>query len=90
MLIEQHLIFKGIVQGVGFRFTMFKFAEELDLKGTVKNLSDGTVEAYLQGKKESIDLCIEKLKSHFGSKISTIILKQESIPTQHFSSFQII
>lgn len=39
----------GRVQGVGYRYWAASRAEELELRGYVRNLTDGTVEALLIG-----------------------------------------
>lgn len=49
-----HIIFRGRVQGVGFRFQTKMLADSLKLTGSVKNMDDGSVEVYIQGSKESI------------------------------------
>ncbi len=47
-----HLIIRGHVQGVFFRARTRDMAEGLGLKGWVRNLSDGNVEAVFEGPKE--------------------------------------
>ena len=44
MQIRKHMIFSGEVQGVGFRYRAFVYAQELGLTGWVINLDDGRVE----------------------------------------------
>ena len=44
-----HVRFVGEVQGVGFRWTARKVAQELALSGWVRNEPDGSVEIELQG-----------------------------------------
>ena len=48
-MIAKKVIFTGRVQGVGFRYTTKQIALGFDVSGTVKNLSDGTVELRLMG-----------------------------------------
>ena len=68
-VIAKHIIFKGSVQGVGFRYTSRRIAKKYDLTGYVKNLSDGTVEMLIQGPKTDIDYCIEDICASFSSYI---------------------
>lgn len=55
------IIFKGRVQGVGFRFHSLRIATDLNLTGSVKNLYDGSVEVYVQGHTENIDAFVREL-----------------------------
>lgn len=59
---EMHAIVKGNVQGVGFRAKTHYYAQGLGLKGSVRNLPDGTVEIYAHGTKEYLEQLIEQLK----------------------------
>ncbi len=64
-MLELHLIFRGNVQGVGFRATAKQKADKLHLTGYVKNLSDKSVEMILQGKEENLQVFLLYLKSQF-------------------------
>ncbi len=55
MLKREHLIVSGVVQGVGFRKFIERRAKELDLRGWVRNLDDGTVEISAQGQNYALD-----------------------------------
>lgn len=63
MSMQQALInITGKVQGVGYRYSAFHVAQKLGLKGYVRNMSDGSVEALVQGAKLSISQFIEWCK----------------------------
>ena len=49
------LVIKGRVQGVGYRYSAKVKAESMDIRGSVKNLRDGSVFLTAQGEKEAID-----------------------------------
>lgn len=53
-IIRRHFIFRGNVQGVGFRYRAYYEAEKLGISGWVRNLYDGTVEMEAQGEEEKI------------------------------------
>lgn len=42
-IVKAKLNVQGVVQGVGFRFTTKKLADQLDVHGIVRNESDGSV-----------------------------------------------
>ncbi|MGB8359799.1 MAG: acylphosphatase [Acidimicrobiia bacterium] len=49
----------GLVQGVGYRQTCRRVARSLDLVGWVRNLPDGSVEAFAQGGDGALDSLLE-------------------------------
>ena len=49
------IIFKGRVQGVGFRWRVLEICNNLHLTGYVRNLENGDVQAQIQGEKEDLD-----------------------------------
>jgi len=68
-MVRADIHFIGTVQGVGFRYTTLSFAQQLSLRGWVKNLSDGSVEAVIEGPREKIEELLSRLKGQFGSFI---------------------
>lgn len=50
-----HIIIYGRVQGVWFRAHTKEMADKLGIKGWVRNLPDGSVEAVFEGDEKSIE-----------------------------------
>ena len=65
-MMAKHIIFKGHVQGVGFRYTSLRAASRNQLTGWVRNLPDGSVEMLAQGQSQDIDDCINDITESFG------------------------
>ncbi|MEM0232663.1 MAG: carbamoyltransferase HypF [Candidatus Nezhaarchaeales archaeon] len=61
-LVKAIIHVSGVVQGVGFRPFVYRLAVSLDLKGYVVNLGDAGVEVVVEGKRDSIERFIEKLR----------------------------
>lgn len=74
----RHIIFKGRVQGVGFRFTVLNAASRYRLTGYVRNVPDGTVEMLAQGPAADIDDCINRIEQSFADYVAEA--KTEDIP----------
>lgn len=60
-MVRAHVYVSGRVQGVFFRYETRSLAQELGVKGWVRNLPDGRVEAVFEGEetlvKKMIDFC---------------------------------
>ena len=63
MNISHHLKIYGHVQGVFFRESMCRKAQQLVITGWVKNCRDGTVEAMIQGAPESVSAMLEWVRT---------------------------
>ena len=84
------IIVSGKVQGVFFRHNTQKFAKSLDLKGYVKNLSNGNVEVVAVGDEKQLKKLIEFCKNgpeH--AKVSNINVKY-FVCKEMFEDFKII
>ena len=56
------MVVQGTVQGIFFRQFVKGHAEDLKLRGFVRNLSNGDVEVIVEGEKENINRLLEFLK----------------------------
>jgi len=63
MNVAAKIIVSGRVQGVGFRWFVFKEAQQAKVTGQVRNLSDGTVEIEIEGDKQAIKKLISKVQA---------------------------
>jgi len=61
-LVRAHIFIEGLVQGVFFRAYTKSVADKYGVKGFVRNLPDGRVEALLEGEEESVNKVIEFCK----------------------------
>ncbi len=59
MKVRAHIIVKGLVQGVFFRASTQRIAQENSVTGWVKNRFDGRVEAVFEGEKADVEDTIE-------------------------------
>lgn len=79
---ETHLIIKGVVQGVYFRKTTKHHADQLGLKGYVKNLPNGDVEVCITAGDPT--LLIERLyAAPLPIKIDSIVKSERPLVHQH-------
>ena len=81
--IAKQIIFKGRVQGVGFRYTAQRTASRYDLTGFVRNLPDGTVEAFIQGTAVDIQACLDDLQDHFSGYLHEASTTEQPINPQY-------
>jgi acylphosphatase len=55
MFVARKFLISGFVQGVGFRFFTQRSAARYQVRGYVKNLEDGRVEALAEGDEKAVE-----------------------------------
>ena len=82
------LVVHGRVQGVCFRDSMRREAQRLGVAGWVRNRSDGTVEAAVQGEPAAVDAIV--LWAKRGPELARVE-RVEIMPTHgDFTNFEIV
>ncbi len=77
--VRAHLFIEGRVQGVFYRAFTRDIAHNLGLRGWVRNLHNGRVEAVFEGKKELVDKAIKGCYAGPpGSSVTNIEVKWET------------
>ena len=87
-MVQAHIFYSGMVQGVGFRYTAHRIATSLGLVGWARNLADGRVEITVEGEKGTIQRFMDEIDNHFGSYIKKRDVNFSDSPGQ-FKDFQI-
>lgn len=89
MMIARLLTISGEVQGVGYRFFAQRSAAKHQVRGYVRNLDDGRVEAHVEGTPAAVEAF--RLDLNAGPAYSRVELVEELViePTNLYSSFRI-
>ncbi|MFN3621371.1 MAG: acylphosphatase [Nitrososphaerales archaeon] len=84
-----HIYISGYVQGVFYRSTAKRVAESLYLTGWVRNLSDGRVEAVIEGEEENLTKFVEWCKrGPIGAEVESVEVVREEYKGE-FKDFRI-
>ena len=62
MIIALSIRVYGKVQGVNYRLFTYRLALELNLRGWVENMDDGTVQLYAEGDESQLNNLVERLR----------------------------
>ena len=68
-MVGAHITYIGRVQGVGFRFTVQRYAMSLNLVGWVRNCPNGSVEMLVEGAKKDIEKLCQNVEEYFTGHI---------------------
>ena len=79
---------RGVVHGVSFRATMARIASDTGVRGWVRNLPDGSVEAFLEGDERNVDRLVEWAKTGPpGARVERV--QVERAPPRNHRDFRI-
>lgn len=78
------MLFKGQVQGVGFRYTCCQIAGKLDITGYAQNLDNGNVRVEAQGTKEALDSFLKQILNAYNPWIRIDNYSVRDIPLEEF------
>ena len=83
------IVVNGLVQGVGFRYFVYREAQKIGVYGFVKNLYTGEVLTIVEGDKAKIEYLIKKL--HVGPRSASVknCVVNWYEPKNEFNSFEI-
>jgi acylphosphatase len=89
MTIARKFLVSGSVQGVGFRFFAQRAAARHQVRGYVRNLEDGRVEAWVQGPPKAVEAFRHDLAT--GPSHSRVSDVEELVvePSGEYSTFRI-
>lgn len=89
MTIARKLLITGKVQGVGYRFFAQRSAARHQVRGYIKNLEDGSVEALVIGEQDQVDGFKDDLLA--GPAYAKVDMMEEFVvePDAHFLTFRI-
>jgi len=76
-------LFRGRVQGVGFRYSVKNLALQYDVRGYVRNLPDGGVELVMEGPDDEMD----RFEQDIRQKMSAFIQGVETSTSPAASQF---
>ncbi len=82
------VIYTGNVQGIGFRFTAERMANDYGVKGYVKNLYNGNVELVAEAEEKALKDFLQAIVEDMGNKIDNYSVDWQD-PTGEFNRFEI-
>lgn len=83
------VLVQGRVQGVAFRWSAAERARALGVRGWVRNLADGRVEAHVEGDREATEAMLEWLAS--GPALARVDeIRSRPVPAEDATSFEVL
>ncbi len=89
MVKSSYAVVRGIVQGVGFRYSALNKARSLGLKGWVRNETDGSVTTRFEGSSELVETYINWLRKGPSSSTVRELIVNEMEPDDSLEIFHV-
>ena len=75
-IVRKHIVFRGWVQGVGFRYRARYAAEAVGATGWVRNEFDGSVSMEIQGTEDQIEKVVQLIEQGRYVRIESMDVKE--------------
>ena len=85
-----HVVLKGRVQGVGFRYFVRDNARALEIRGWVRNRWDGSVEVLAEGERPALDKLLTALRRGPRGAMVTGVKPEWQTATGEFNDFRVL
>ena len=84
----RRVLYSGRVQGVGFRYTAVRVAQQYAVTGFVRNLRDGRVELVAEGSRAEVERLLQEIAAAMEGNIESTDV--QTLPASgRFSSFEV-
>ncbi len=80
---------EGVVQGVGFRWFVWRAAARLDVRGWVANRSDGAVELVAEGSSQALEALVSAVRRGPPGAVVSSVQVHHLPSTGRFREFEI-
>lgn len=90
-LVRVELLIEGSVQGVGYRYTVSRIANDVGVTGWVRNLPDGRVRVICEGSSAKIEEFGERIRT-VGKRINVtgiMVASRKEVEKRLFSGFMV-
>jgi acylphosphatase len=85
---RRQVLFRGHVQGVGFRYTTRQIAAAFAVSGYVQNLSDGSVRLVAEGAPKELNRFVQEISAELSQYVRDVQVSA-SPATGEFQEFEI-
>lgn len=87
-MVAKHVLYTGRVQGVGFRYTAKRLAQQHGVAGAVRNLPSGEVELRVEGEPERVEAFLADVAERFRDNVTNVTVRDE--PPSGRTDFRIL